>query len=264
MWQTVQQDLDMTQGVFSRHLLMSNDLLASILYPSHDGNYALHFAEERGMWPIWFIPSSALEGLLKSMIRHDKARLTQLHIDGETGKFRSADIEVAHPHEGDFVKVYFEGYKRLELVGGYTPIIAELCSNMSYARDGSIIYTNKFMLEQIAKKCNVTLSQVRHTISKLVNVDIFRRIALNTYQVNPHVIAKGYESEVMKLRKQFDDPNNPLSGIVIRDKVQSNDVAAVAVAFPDGEKISVDVNDMIDFLRSNGYDVDRSPDFKPV
>ena len=263
MWQTVQQDTNMTFSASSRHLLMSNDLLASILYPSHDGNYALHFAEERGMWPIWFIPSSALEGLLKSMIRNDKARLTQLHVDGD-GKFRSADIEIAHPHEGDFVKVYFEGYKRLELVGGYTPIIAELCSNMSYARDGSIIYTNKFMLEQIAKKCNVTLSQVRHTISKLVNVDIFRRIALNTYQVNPHVIAKGYESEVMKLRKQFDDPNNPLSGIVIRDPVQNNDVAAVVMAFPDGEKMSVNANDLTEFLKDHGYPVDRHADFTPV
>ena len=68
MWQTVQQDLDMTQGVFSRHLLMSNDLLASILYPSHATNNAMHFAEERGMWPLWFIPSSAVEGFLKSMI----------------------------------------------------------------------------------------------------------------------------------------------------------------------------------------------------
>lgn len=263
MWQTVQQDLDMTHNAFSRHLLMSNDLLASILYPSHATNNELHFTEERGMWPIWFIPSSAVEGFLKSMIRQDKARLTQLHID-QDGKFRSADIQVAHPHEGDFVKVYFEGYKRLELVGGYTPVIAELCSNMSYARDGSIIYTNKAMLEDVAKKCNVSLVRVRHVISDLVKVDIFRRLALNKYQVNPHVIAKGYESEVMKLRKQFDDPNNHLSGIVIRDPVQSNDVAAVAVAFPDGEKISVDPNDMIEFLRSHGYDIDRRPDFTPV
>lgn len=263
MWQTVQQDTNMTFSAFSRHLLMSNDLLASILYPSHATNNAMHFAEERGMWPIWFIPSSALEGLLKSMIRNDKARLTQLHIDGD-GKFRSADIEVAHPHEGDFVKVYFEGYKRLELVGGYTPIIAELCSNMSYARDGSIITLSKYIIEQVAKKCNVSVSNVRNLITKLVKFDIFRRLALNTYQVNPHVIAKGYESEVMKLRRQFDDPNNPLSGIVIRDPVQNNDVAAVAVAFPDGEKVSVDANDMVEFLRLHGYDIDRRPDFKPV
>ena len=263
MWQTVQQDLDMAHNASSRHLLMSNDLLASILYPSHATNNAMHFAEERGMWPLWFIPSSAVEGFLKSMIRHEKATVTQVRFD-QDGKLRSVDIEIAHPHEGDFVKVYFEGYKRLELVGGYTPIIAELCSNMSYARDGSIITLSKYIIEQVAKKCNVSVSNVRNLITKLVKFDIFRRRALNTYQVNPHVIAKGYESEVMKLRRQFDDPNNPLSGIVIRDPVQNNDVAAVVMAFPDGEKMSVNANDLTEFLKDHGYPVDRHADFTPV
>ena len=86
---------------------MSNDLLASILYPNHDGKNVLHYAEERGIWPLWFIPSSALEGFLKSMIRNKKSHLKEARFDAH-GNLKSADIEIEYPREGEFIKLYIK------------------------------------------------------------------------------------------------------------------------------------------------------------
>ena len=235
---------------------MSNDLLASILYPNHDGKNVLHYAEERGIWPLWFIPSSALEGFLKSMIRNKKSHLKEARFDAH-GNLKSADIEIEYPREGEFIKLYIDGYEKLKDIGGYTPIIAALCNNMSYAQDGSIIYTCKSMLEDVAEKCKVTLSQVRHTITKLVKHAIFFRIAPNKYQVNPYVIAKGWESDVIKLRDKFD---GEFAGVILRDK--KHDVHTIVLALPDGDTVTVKEDDLEAFMKQHNYTINKSAEFK--
>lgn len=231
-----------------------------ILYPNHTSNFAMRFADDRAMWPLWIIPASAVKGFLDSMIRYKKSHITNATFDAN-GTFRSAEIEIEHPREGEFIKIYLEGYEKLKFVGGFTPIVAALCNHMSYAQDGSLIYTNKSLLEDIAESCNVSVSQVRHTISKLVKADIFRRLAPNKYQVNPHVIAKGYESDVIKLRKQVDDP---LAGtpIIIKDK--QHDIQSIVLAFPDGDTLSVREDDLSDFMKEHGYEVRRHAEFSAV
>lgn len=238
---------------------MSNDLLASILYPNHTNNNVLHYAEERGIWPLWFIPSSALEGLLKSMIRNKKSHLKEARFDAH-GNLKSADIEIEYPREGEFIKLYIDGYEKLKkAVGGYTPVVAELCVYMTYANEGSIIAVNKYILEQIAQKCQLSLVRVRHVISDLVKNQIFNRIAPNTYQVNPYVIAKGWESDVIKLRDKFD---GEFAGVIIRDR--NHDVQTIALAFPDGDTLTVKEDDLEAFMKQYGYKINKSAEFKAV
>ena len=114
--------------------------------------------------------------------------------------------------EPDFVKLYLNAVLEYNAIScANTPLLAELLKFMSYADDeengGQMIYLNKSLRTKICAKLDIKEVTYRTNIKKLCDGKILRKIATDTYQVNPLIFGKGNWSNIRNLRASFDWEN---------------------------------------------------------
>ena len=111
----------------------------------------------------------------------------------------------------------------------FNPILIEFLKNASYAdidsdNGGQVIYMNKMLKENIAKKCNVSLKRVEQAITEFVKKGIMRRIGVGTYQFNPNLFGFGRWSDIYNIRAVFDfGTGQAVAQIVKNEEEQMNE-----------------------------------------
>ena len=111
----------------------------------------------------------------------------------------------------------------------FNPILIEFLKNASYAdidsdNGGQVIYMNKMLKENIAKKCNVSLKRVEQAITEFVKKGIMRRIGVGTYQFNPNLFGFWRWSDIYNIRAVFDfGTGQAVAQIVKNEEEQMNE-----------------------------------------
>lgn len=130
------------------------------------------------------------------------------------------------PKEPPFVKLYLDclcKFKDVQL--SFNPILIEFLKNTSYAdiedieTGGQIIYLNKMLKENIAKRCNVSLKRVEQAITEFVKKGYMHRLGVGTYQFDANLFGKGEWADIYNIRANF----NFGTGEVIADIVKNEE-----------------------------------------
>ncbi|MDY6336007.1 MAG: replication/maintenance protein RepL [Succinivibrionaceae bacterium] len=273
MWQTVQQDTNMTFSAFSRHLprmLNPNNPSTnqSIFYQ------AMAEREDESVQPLCISERFAVNWIRNIMA---SKRFKKNHLALDKDKKLVAWESTWHREEdGPFFKVYLQGVDDLHAVKGALDVLVELCKQMDRAAEGSLIRITRFDREAISKKCNITEGHFKNIITALVKRNVLKRIANQIYAMNPTIIAKGYPEEVLKLRKEWGYSNDDFETVkpfVFRDD-QTNLVNEIVLAMADkitanNENLSAEMQQkfqkiLTDALVEAGYDMQKKPDFTVV
>lgn len=120
---------------------------------------------------------------------------------GEAVQHTSTNV-VRIAQEPAYVKMYVQDLGNLmELTGGQKTLLYALVSRIDFE---GIISLNPSSRKRIAQSVQMTEGSFRNTLAGLCKKEIFRRVAPNEYEVNPHYFAKGEWRAVVQRRKDFE------------------------------------------------------------
>lgn len=120
---------------------------------------------------------------------------------GEAVQHTSTNV-VRIAQEPAYVKMYIQDLGNLiQLTNGQKNILYALVSRIDF--DG-IVSLNPASRKRIAKSINMSEGAFRNTLSLLCKKEVFRRVATNEYEVNPHYFAKGEWRTIVQRRKDFE------------------------------------------------------------
>ena len=124
---------------------------------------------------------------------------TLISKDGES---RTRNISIAKlPQEPPYVKLYLDDVASLhQLPANCSKLLYEFVKLMDYT--GEVIVTKR-RREMIAEAIGVSDKSVKNRITKFLEKGIVKRVAQNTYIMNPNMFAKGSWSDINKLRDEF-------------------------------------------------------------
>lgn len=136
---------------------------------------------------------------------------------------------VRYGKEPTYIKLYLDHLSRFKgLQLSLNPILAELLKQTSYADiseecGGMILYLNKPLKADIAKRCSVSLSRVDHAITEFVKKGYMRRLDLGKYQFNAYLFGKGEWKDIENIRATFDyGTGDAVADIVKREEKEMN------------------------------------------
>lgn len=147
------------------------------------------------------------------------------------------------PDEPPFVKLYLDclcKFKDMQI--SFNPILIEFLKKASYAdadsdNGGQVIYMNKMLKENIAKKCNVSLKRVEQAITEFVKKGIMRRIGVGTYQFNPNLFGFGRWSDIYNIRAVFDFGTGQAVAQIVKNEEEKMNTVTDEVANQSAEEI---------------------------
>lgn len=104
-------------------------------------------------------------------------------------------------NETTYVKLYLNNSEGLRI----NPILAEMLKYASIAdstaeEGGMILYLNKALKANIAKKCEVSLARVDQAVTEFVKKGYIRRVEVGMYQFNPYIFGKGNWQDIRNTR----------------------------------------------------------------
>lgn len=112
--------------------------------------------------------------------------------------------------EPNYIKLYINTLLTFkDLPKSLNPILIELLGYMSYANSedkngGQKIYINASMKKEIMEKLGLKMNTIDKALGNFVKSNIFKRIDIGVYQVNPHLFGKGEWREISSIRANFD------------------------------------------------------------
>lgn len=126
--------------------------------------------------------------------------------DGEVVESKTVYKDATEPA---YVKLYLDCVMTIKgLRKGSSPILIEFLKHMSYAdansnNGGQIIYVNMQMKRTIGETLGISVETVNKALFSFVKSNIFYRIGVGTYQVNPNIIGKGEWKDIKKIKNIF-------------------------------------------------------------
>ena len=142
------------------------------------------------------------------------SEVTETVVDYTTGEIVSESRTETYTKkvgkEPPYVKLYLDHLSRFKgLQLSLNPILAQLLQKTSYADEndpegGMILYLNKPLKSDIAKKCGLSLTRVDHAVTQFVKKGYMRRLDLGKYQFNAHFFGKGEWKDIENIRATFD------------------------------------------------------------
>lgn len=135
------------------------------------------------------------------------------HVEVETTSSTSQRSD-----EDTYIKLYIQKFALV--IGAFNGIdkkcslaFAALMPYMSYAsplnpEGGQLIVLNAAIRKQLAEQLGVSPQQFARYLKQLENAQLIRKIAVNTYQANPHVVGRGDWQSIKRLRATFDFVEN--------------------------------------------------------
>lgn len=161
------------------------------------------------------------------------------NVDAETGEVSTASQShtIVYDVEQPFIKLYYQ--KLLtdyitpdRTMSRYIDFLVAIAGWIDYAGSGYLdekhpdglqyeeVFINKNRKELLAHQLGIKTRQVEYIIAEMCRVGIMRRIAMSQYRINPNVIGKGKNEDIVKLQYKW---NASSSGIVASTKVTMHD-----------------------------------------
>ena len=172
-------------------------------------------------------------------MRSNKEKVTyqntqkELIVDNTTGEVtqeaHKTSKTIRFETEPPYIKLYLDCLSRFkDMQVSFNPILVEFLKRASYADDldgGQIIFTNKGMKDIIAKNCNVSYKRVEQALTEFVKKDIFKRVALACYQVNPYLFGKGDWKNIKNIRATFNFGTGEALAEIVKNEEKALDDA---------------------------------------
>jgi len=109
--------------------------------------------------------------------------------------------------EPPFIKMYLDDIIYLkDMPKSYSPILHEFLKRMTYAgeKEGQVIYVNSSMKRRVQEALGYkNLSSINNAITDLVKAEVFLRLDLGCYLVNPYLFGKGDWQDIDRLRLEI-------------------------------------------------------------
>lgn len=131
-------------------------------------------------------------------------------LDEETGELREVPIEVRtrsirYEEEPEYVKLYIKTVGVFtDLKGTSSRLFYELAKRMEYANKEQIVFLNPQLRKFIQDDMGVKKSAFDKALRELREKGLIRRVANNTFAVNPMYVGKGGWRDIKRLRATFD------------------------------------------------------------
>ncbi len=144
------------------------------------------------------------------------------HIVTQEGEVIQSKTIYKGQTEPSYVKLYLDCLLTFKgLAKGLNPILLELLRYMSYAdvdgeHGGQIIYTNRAMKKRIADNLGVSVKRIEQVLTQLIRANIFSRIDVGTYQVNPSIFGKGEWKDIKNIRATFDFNSKEVTADIVK------------------------------------------------
>lgn len=123
--------------------------------------------------------------------------------------------------EPDYVKLYIQTISVFTQIKETTGrVFYELVKLMSYAEYEQLVFLNPVLRQRIQKNLNISQSTFDKSLRQLRDKDLIRRVANNTFSINPNYIGKGSWKNIKRLQAKFDF----ITGDVITDFAYNEDV----------------------------------------
>lgn len=111
--------------------------------------------------------------------------------------------------EPNFIKLYLDTLSTFMGVSkNLNPVLIELAKCMSYAGGdkygGQVVYLNSVQKRDIAEKLGIKVDTVTHAIKNLIENKMIKRVARETYQINPLIFGKGDWKDIINIRADID------------------------------------------------------------
>ena len=138
--------------------------------------------------------------------------------------------------EPEFIKLYIDCVFTVKGVRkGIKPIFLAFLEHMSYADSntkygGQVIYVNKAMKSAIAEKLGLKIDSINKALYELVKSEIFKRVDVGTYQVNPNIVGRGEWKDIKNIRATFDFANKEVVADIVRAEEDKIDIATDEIA----------------------------------
>ena len=168
-------------------------------------------------------------------------------VNQETGEVTSSATRktqhIRYSKEPSYIKLYLDHLSRFK--GGQlslNPILSEMLKSASYADrhgadGGMILYLNKPLKSDIAKRCGVSLGRVDQAVTEFVKKGYMRRIELGKYQFNAHYFGKGEWADIENIRATFDYGTGEAVAEIVKAEEAAMDKATDEIASQSKEKL---------------------------
>lgn len=174
----------------------------------------------------------------KLTFQHDESNTI---IDTQTGEVLKENHKSKQsyrlPKEPPFVKLYLDCLSKFKDIQiSFNPILIELLKNTSYAEmedtetGGQIIYLNKMLKQNIAKRCNVSLKRVEQAITEFVKKGYMHRIGVGTYQFDANLFGKGDWADIYNIRANFNFGTGEVVAEIVKNEEQAMNIATEEIA----------------------------------
>lgn len=134
---------------------------------------------------------------------------TDTIIDKDTGEILKQEQRyVSKETEPDYVKLYVRAWCAFKQIKGVnTSFLYAILPYMTYADDGQYVCIPAFLKKRIGTslgwKETTVIKRFTDECAKLAKTGVLKKIAYNTYQVNPELIGKGEWKDIKRLRVTF-------------------------------------------------------------
>lgn len=161
----------------------------------------------------------------------DKIIKTQTEkITNEQGDIKKETLTqtVVVESEPSYVKLYLNTLLAFkDLPKQMSPVLLEILNHMTFANSdaehgGQLIILNSFAKKNIAKRLGIKVNTIDHALSKLSKSGVLKRLALGTYQANPHMFGRGEWLDIKSIRATFD-----FNERTVEADIEANDEAAL-------------------------------------
>lgn len=103
--------------------------------------------------------------------------------------------------EPPYVKVYFDGFSRLQTLPLYCwPVLLWVMRMIPYANADPVFEFGAPMRRKAAAELKVSVGRVDHALSDLLKCGVLLRADRGLYQFNPSFFARGEWKDIQKLR----------------------------------------------------------------
>ena len=124
-------------------------------------------------------------------------------VNVETGQIVQSDTEtiVRLPQEPEYIKLYLRDLSHiLEVPAGPQSVLILLVRKLDY--DG-VITLGPASRTRIAESLGIKVHTLANYITVLCDKSILKRTARGEYEMNPHIMARGSWSDILKRRGDF-------------------------------------------------------------
>lgn len=131
-------------------------------------------------------------------------------IDDATGEVLDETTQVTtrelrFEQEPDYVKLYIETlsvFRDMKQTSG--KVFYELVKLMSYAEYEQLVYLNPTLRKNIQKNLGIKQSMFDKSLKELRDKGLIKKVANNTFSVNPCYVGRGKWKDIRRLRATFD------------------------------------------------------------